>query len=250
MIKRGVIVGADVQCEWLLPWWWRHYSCHNDMPVTFFDFGLSEKAASWCLERGELISLDQDSILVAHQEEVDIQQRAQWEHLYGQAVWSVRKAWFCKPWACLKSPFEETLWLDLDCEVCGSVEPIFEMLDPQAEMGLCRSPSGFSSGVLVFRRQSQLMRQWAESCASQSALEIGDDNVLSSLLNHLSERRSAFQILPERFNWMGAPGSNLLLDLNKPEMAEALIIHWISLGKLFIETHGGYQDYRESYVLK
>src|SRR6266404_4365778 len=117
--KRGIIVGANQHCAWLLPWWWRHYARHNTYPVTFFDFGLSEDVIAWCRERGEVIRFNPDTIAMPAKEEIDPQNRAKWEMLYGEAIWSARQGWFCKPVACVQSPYEETLWLDLDCEVCG-----------------------------------------------------------------------------------------------------------------------------------
>src|SRR5689334_9119639 len=55
----GVIVGCDLYQEWLLLWWWSHYSSHNAIPVAFVDMGMSEEGALWCKERGEYIKLQE-----------------------------------------------------------------------------------------------------------------------------------------------------------------------------------------------
>lgn len=55
---RGIIVGCDQGQEWLMSWWWSHYRKHNKYPVTFADFGLSDRARKWCSERGEVMQVE------------------------------------------------------------------------------------------------------------------------------------------------------------------------------------------------
>ena len=54
----GILVATDKQIEWMLPWWWHHYSKHNRYPVVFVDLGMTETAKAWCRQRGKLISLE------------------------------------------------------------------------------------------------------------------------------------------------------------------------------------------------
>jgi len=44
----GVVVAANGTQEWLLKWWWDHYSKNSDFPVTFFDLGKSKSARNFC----------------------------------------------------------------------------------------------------------------------------------------------------------------------------------------------------------
>ncbi len=55
MGKEGILIGCDRNQEWLLPWWWDHYSAHNAYPVAFADFGMSKKALAWCREKGKML---------------------------------------------------------------------------------------------------------------------------------------------------------------------------------------------------
>ena len=239
MDKAGIIVGTNQKCAWLLPWWWRHYSRHNSLPVTFVDFGVSEEVAEWCKERGKYVRLDPAIVSVAPRDHIDPSLVQEWENLYGKNVWEAREGWFFKPFAMRSASYETTIWLDLDCEVCGSLQPILECLGPQAEMGLIRDPGRpgiYNSGVVVYRQSSQLLQDWAEQCLTHNKHLIGDDYVLSPLID---THRYAFQELPQIYNWMGGMGIN----------TDALIMHWASnWGKLFIETHGGFQDYKNSLL--
>ncbi len=234
MDKYGVVVGANQRSAWLLPWWWRHYVRNNSFPVTFVDFGLSPEVLAWCRERGEVVSFDPAAISVASREEVDQKFVLEWEEKWGREIWLSRKAWFCKPFACLKAPYEISMWLDLDCEVCGSLQIVFDEFDAQSEMAVSSFPKwkSYSSGMVVFRRDSQLLMDWATKCPVLSASEFSDDNVLSVLIN---TKRYAVQELTHVSHCIGMNH----IDLSR------LVLYWDGkIGKLFIETHGGYQDYR------
>ena len=67
----GIVVGADLTQEWLLPWWWSHYSRFNSLPVAFIDFGMSDEMKKWCQERGELIPLPVADIFVAKRKRIE-----------------------------------------------------------------------------------------------------------------------------------------------------------------------------------
>ena len=59
--EKGILVGCDSKQEWLLEWWYERYSAENQFPVTFADFGMSEKAKAWCARHGELIEVNIDT---------------------------------------------------------------------------------------------------------------------------------------------------------------------------------------------
>ncbi len=234
-MKRGVIVGSDSHLEWLLPWWWERYSCCNQLPVVFVDFGMTSQARDWCQERGELLAVTESfsSIVI----------KKEWENLYGSSYSQARKAWFKKPLACLLSPFEETVWIDLDCEVLSSIEPIFSYLE-EKELAIVRTddaiPEGFSpkvkgfenplifnGGVIAFRKGSKLVQEWARITLDESHLYWGDDYILSLLIHQWEEK---VQILPPIYNWRLAEGVPFY----------AKIIHWCGeWGKEYIAKQGG-----------
>ena len=111
---RGVITGVSDGLAWILPWWYENFRRHNpNVPVCFFEFpdgpctnvedrppGMDkEQRKAWCMERGQWRELNMP------------------EGITG---------WFAKPFACLATPFETTLWLDVDTEVRKSLTPLFE----------------------------------------------------------------------------------------------------------------------------
>jgi len=114
---RGIITGVSDTVSWILPWWYENLRRHNpDVPVCFFEFpdgpctnardhppGMSkEERKAWCSERG------------------------QWREL---RVPPGVEGWFAKPFACLATPFETTLWLDLDTEVRKPLAPLFQKVE-------------------------------------------------------------------------------------------------------------------------
>lgn len=215
----GVLVATDIGLEWMLPWWWEHYSRHNSHPVAFVDFGMSEEARQWCRERGEFIPLRVADIFVAEQEEVEASYVQEWEKHFGTNFWPSRRAWFKKPLACLQSPFHRTLWLDLDCEVRGSIAPLFAFSDHPIGIALCkerwkkRCMPIYNSGVIVFRRNLLLIEDWANESFANNHQFRCDQELLSHLI---TEQKIEVNELPELMNWTLCNGKN----------PDALIYHW------------------------
>lgn len=232
-MSRGVLVGADATQEWLLPWWWKHYSRHNTLPVTFVDFGLSANANSWCKARGNTIPLILDKSFIAAKETVDPEHALLWERWYGKKMWSWRQSCFNKPFAYLLSPYEETVWLDLDCEIFDNIEPIFQFIG-RSEFAIADplDEECYNSGVVVYKKNSTILKKWVKMCLDQNAKFCGDDYVLTYLLN---QEKLSFQRLPTEWNWVTKLGINFFVK----------IFHWTTAaGKDFIKYHQGIQDFR------
>ncbi len=211
-MSTGVIVGCDKNQEWLLPFWWSHYSKENNYPVAFFDFGMTKQAADWCKTKGAYIKLLPKSMLKKNE--------------------TLRTPWFQKPHACFHTPFPITCWLDLDCEVKGNLEPLFQMLG-QHEMAMVKTPRSklsprwryrelpsdmkYNSGVIVFRKNTNIITKWIK----MGRRCITDDYAISLLIYR---EKLKIQELPPIFNWMANQGPN----------PNALIIHYILEMKLLI----------------
>src|SRR5271170_6983534 len=90
----GILCGCDEEQEWLLPWWWDHYSAANNFPVTFIDFGMTEEGQRFCRERGELLSVPIDNSFVKRKEQLAPETAAAWEAVYGPTLWPARLRWF------------------------------------------------------------------------------------------------------------------------------------------------------------
>lgn len=194
----GVIVGCNEAQEWLLLWWWENYKKWNRYPVSFVDFGMSERAKNWCVERGELIPLSRYDLFVLDADEIDPELVSQWEKRFGY-LWDRRRAWFKKPSACLKSPYRRTIWIDLDCEVVKSLDPLFQ-LSSETGFAIARDPivDGYNSGVIGFERGCPLIQKWAKAAQSQNGKFPGDQDLLTHLIETGEEQ---IYTLPEIYNW-------------------------------------------------
>jgi hypothetical protein len=232
--NRGIIIGCDQRQEWLLPWWWKHYSMYNSFPVVFTDFGMSEKAISWCKERGECIVLPSAKIL--HENEISVSGKDSWENRYGKGIWLSRSAWFKKPLSLLLSPFLTGIWIDLDCQINGELDPLFNSLISGAEIGLVREPhfvqtydrengfllpqeTNYNSGVIVFRQNASILHQWVVEAITNNSEYPGDQQALSRAIY---KHRPTLIELPFTFNWLRFLGPQ----------PDALIYHHSGGGKL------------------
>lgn len=246
MNSRGILAACDETLEWLLPWWEKRLRAHTDLPIALMDFGMSSCGRLFCKERGWLISCEFPSMISFDQQNISSDRRQHWESVYGKEVWKARKQWLKKPFACAQTPFDETLWLDLDCEVVGSLDPLFDCLKKadvalaleteaahlhERECGeLGESEELFNSGVIVFRKTAPLIQAWAQQTSLRGGEAWGDQQLLSRLIH---ERQETICLLDPRFNWRMSQGLHI----------DPRIIHWAgSWGKEFIRQHGGFGD--------
>ena len=236
----GVIVGCDAKQEWILPWWWNHYSAHNIAPVLFVDFGLSSEAALWCEQKGKVISLPHDLPLVKPKEELEKTTTARWEAAFGDGFWRARPSWFKKPFALLQTPFEKTLWLDLDCEVKADLSPLFSGLTEEISLApettyahkhmqtfsLCEQQETiYNSGVILYRHGSPTILDWAQASIDRNDAFWSDQHLLSRLIY---EKQRKIVELPQLYNWHMGLGKN----------EQARIIHWLGdIGKEYISLN-------------
>jgi hypothetical protein len=224
----GIVVGCDRQQEWMLCWWWGHYVEQNTLPVAFIDMGMSKEAVAWCRERGECIPLPAIPYRTP-------KKRALWQECYGPGIWGVRPAWLKKPHALLHSPFDVGLWLDMDCEVKGSLDPIFHLmalggeiaLAQDAYKGLMQWPGevNYNAGVIAFRKNAPILSQWVEAL-SQHELP-GDQEYLCRAI-HLNQ--TEVMEIPRVYNWvsaLGCPDEDVVIRHHSGGAAKAALVEVI-----------------------
>lgn len=212
--KNGVVVGSDLTQEWLLPWWWKHYCTFHTHPVAFVDFGMSETMKKWCKERGELIPLLIADIFVADRQDMDPLLVKEMENDCGKEFWPCRHAWFKKPLACLQSPFHTSIWIDLDCQIQGSLSGLFNLYGECLTIAKdpCHSLS-YNSGVMVFNHGLNVIETWADQAFERNHEFRGDQDLLSAIIH---EQNVQITELPAIYNWSRCSTPN----------AEAIIMHW------------------------
>lgn len=201
----GILLGGNERQEWLLPWWWDHFRKSNHYPVAFVDFGFSAQGKEWCRAKGQLIDLRMPPLFVRDRDEVDSHFRDEWEAIYPDGFWDSREAWFKKPAACLVSPFDRTIWIDLDCQIVGPLDPLFAEIHPthiaiaKDIVASRRSPFPiYNSGVIVFPRGHSLIVEWARQAAINNGLFRGDQDLLAHIIQ--SQGQVVHELSP-LYNW-------------------------------------------------
>lgn len=248
--SHGIITGCSNSQEWLLPWWWMHYQMHNsEYPVTFLDFGdMSPNARAWCNKRGSLLTLPAKEIesFIAARDAVPSERFNNWEKHKNLDVWAARKEWFKKPFACLASPYEKTLWIDLDCQVRNSLTPLFTFTsstpydialtkEPDAVMKVHRDSGDllegeieFNTGVIGFEHGSPLVQEWARQCLENSHFLRGDQEVITRHLFNEGIRIAEFS---DKYVQRGSFSEET--NTFSPVAPSNIILHWC----------GSYQKY-------
>ena len=188
----GVVTGCDANHEWMLPWWYAHFRRFNQHPVCFVDLGMSTDMARWCEVKGSYADL--------------------------RAV-PAKRQWFKKPLAILACPFKKVLWIDLDCEIRGAIDPLFDyIVDDKLALTLdphnpwVKTKDCVASGIVGADYGNKLVLLWARGCMTRNKLR-GDQEVLNEILQGKRDRVS---IMPPEYQWLRIDGDNV----------DALIMHW------------------------
>ena len=205
----GVITGCDNNHEWMLKWWWENYSKHNSYPVTIFDFGMTLSAKIWCEQHFRVIPFNFFSI--EPQKNLSFKGQKIWEKLYGPTVWKARANWFKKPFVFLKTPYNKTVWLDIDCQVLKPIDFLFNI---NSSIGmayeverftkkfkkyrlLLPNEEIFNTGVVSYLRGESLISEWAKRTISEYHLFLGDQDIISRIIY---EKNVFVTLLPENYN--------------------------------------------------
>lgn len=160
-MKKGVMTGCNQNNEHYLQSWFEHYSKHNTFPITFCDFGMSHQARTFCAKIGTLL----------------------------QAKSQV----FALP----KSPYEETIWTDINCQINQSVGPLFEMALVKDGFAISFSKQNTpQTGIMAFTKNSPIILNWQAWCIKNK--EVPDNKTLELLLKENNFQLTQFS---EKYYW-------------------------------------------------
>lgn len=199
--KRCFITGCDSNTEWMLKWFLENYTKHNDTPIYFADFGVSEEMKAW----------------------IQISNFAQIIEIPKQRV----GGWFYKPTALLASPCEETCWIDTDIEVLGDLSGVFKYVEDD-KLGMVedkpwsrrRGEKWHNSGVVAIRDKPQILHKWANDCRKKP--KVGDQEVLHDIVNLTPLMRLQYiSDLPNIYNWL-----RIQIDNDGQDNPNKLAMHW------------------------
>lgn len=231
-MDRGILLAADRNQEWLLPWWWNHYIRHNSHPVAIVDLGMTPQARSWCDQRMLSLSFPPLKLPLFTKETIPLKRRNQWERLFGAYIWGIRPIWFQKPFILQLTPFDTTLWLDLDCMVRVSLETVFQVLQFGVQVALAREADSiqirdgkeklriegeisYNTGVIGYQKDGEFLPLAIERILEAQEQFVSDQNVISRVL--FEHKIPCFE-LSRLYNWSLCTGIN----------EEAIIHHYCS----------------------
>lgn len=233
MQNTGVLVGCDQNQEWMLSWWFSHFRRTNpDVSIAFADFGMSVSAKIWCEERGLRFDIPPFSFSAKTGEPGLLFLGERWREWRSAPVTFVSyPVWFAKASAMLLSPFYRTLWLDLDCEVRGDISPLFSLPLSKTKLRMRKGDKIFvqsypsqslfeiptyNSGVILFERDSPLLKMWNQANEEGIHYFSSDDFVVSLFIACLKDEKIS---LPLKYNWNAKSWG---------ENRQAIIHHWQS----------------------
>ena len=180
------ITGYDKNTEWLLQWFLDNHAKHSNIQVHAYDF--------------DEFKTPVDGL----------------------------KNWFKKPFAMIQAAktYDYVCWLDLDCQVVGAIDDIFNHTEPNrlsmvedVPWSRRRGEKWHNSGVVCFQDRPNILDEWAAAVALNQT-QVGDQEVLHELVKHDMRRMIHINDLPRKYN-------TLRLDLDDgTAVKDPSIMHW------------------------
>ena len=201
---RSVLTACDSKLEDLLPWWIQNTQKFTNAPIYVVDLGLNEP----------MVNIAQG--LGAH---VGVM----------EPIENVR-TWFNKPWCLQKTQTQQTLWLDVDCEVLKSIDDIWMLCeneriliapDPVMRRQGPEHSGTVNTGVMLYENLDDVFfKRW------QKEIKGGDHRGDQEALRELISRDSVPELLelPQEWNWLR------LMYTRGEDNPDKRILHWTGRG--------------------
>jgi hypothetical protein len=211
MLPRAFVTGCDSNTEWMLPWFLKNYLKHNDTPIVFADFGVTEETR----------------LYVQSSAFVDIVSIPKQQH----------NGWFLKPRTLKAVEADELCWLDTDIQILGDMSSVFKYVEKDklsmAEDRPWTKRTGehwHNSGVIAMKGKPQILTRWIENCSKNPSR--GDQETLHNLLSFPPLLKTMHvNTLPNIYNWLRVQVQN-----DNEDSPHKLAMHWTGhKGKLQIK---------------
>jgi len=196
LYDKAFVTGCDSNNEWQLPWFFENYKKHNDTPLVFADFGVS-----------------------------DIEAVKPHVHAVIDLTRIEEKGWFKKPKAIAHCPAQQKVWLDTDCEIRGNIGGIFGLLKPNMlnmvedkPWAKRRGGVQYNSGVVGVIGNPVILNMWAQWIKEGDA--VGDQETLTANLNPITSIKY-INPLPNEYNWL-----RLQIENDNEPATDARVVHW------------------------
>jgi len=197
-MDKGILTGCDQRQEWMLKWWWTNLTKHSNVPITFCDFGMSPSARAWCQSKGAVITQSEEMFPIK-----DLNKHVAnppWKEKITPRMWDHRPIWFYKPLVLPKSPYDRTLWIDVDCEVKETLAPLINLPltkdcfairqtsekdnEGARKIGyLGPHVSGVQAGVILYEKDTPVIPAWIDRFLKNHPMEFSDEHCLGQLLH-------------------------------------------------------------------
>jgi len=183
---RIFVTGCDKSNEWMLDWFLDNYKKHNDTPIVFADFGISEDKLKDLIDNKKFHAV-----------------------MHFSKPKNKMVSWFLKPTAMIHAPSDEVVWIDTDCEVLGDLSGIFEdMVQMRLNMVQDRPWSKrngergpwYNSGIVGINGRPPILKQWEIACTNEP-VQRGDQEVLYFMLDeigkltHINELHNKYNVI-------------------------------------------------------
>jgi hypothetical protein len=169
MFESAVLTGCDKKYEQNMPWWIYRYRQHCNKPLIFADFGLSDAAREYVTNNVDFV--------------VDVNKVGAGFH------WGLKQKAYYK---CLDLA-KYLLWMDQDCEINGSLEPIFSLMNSENDFCISKdiNPLRYPNENVLFENQMQaglfltsprneVFLQWYESLEAEPNDQKGISQIIFS----------------------------------------------------------------------
>ena len=170
---------------------------------------MSKSARNWCETKGTVLTAS-DQLL----KQITQAQKEKWQDLHPDEIWNDRAIWFKKPLFLSMTPFEHSVWIDVDAEVKNPLTPLFDYLK-DSHFAVCQDvPRGiavrrekgllltdenaFLTGVIAYHSTSPLLKKWTENCLTRNDVFFSEQDALNRTIY---EEKIPLEILPSGFNY-------------------------------------------------
>ena len=203
------LTGCDKTQEWMLDWFLENYKKHNDTPILFANFGVSDSMLSKIKRQKKF-------------------------HAVLDLTKVKENGWFKKPISMMNCPSEKTVWIDTDCEVLGDLHKIFDYL-VEGKLNMVedvpwskrRKETWYNSGIVGFINKPGILQKWVSKVKEEP--KVGDQEVLHNMTDQL-QKLMYINPLPKQFNVMR------IQHMDKTVPKDPLVYHWTGRkGKIIIE---------------
>ena len=197
------LTGCDKNTEWQLPWFFKNYSAHCDLPLILADFGMSEEMRESDLVKG-----------ATH-----------------RIISCKANGWFSKIEAMIEAAHQEfhrVCWLDTDCQLLSNPKMIFNYVvhnkltivkDHPWTKRRPEQGEWHNTGVVAFEGRPPVLRQWMSVAASNEYR--GDQEALHAIIGGDPMRKMMMlELAPHRFNVLRIDR----IDNTVPK--NPVIMHW------------------------